>query len=198
ERLMSRSPPEFLAAGELLLKKAGITNLAEHCFQRGWRARPAGGAAACALHLARLFAEESSPRRLLHLVGEAEPFFGAPGTAVMAADFYNAVAGLAERDNLAPVRDELRDRLLLGIAVKLRQRAAEGRPGGLVSSLLGQSGVWPAAAVTDAQFAVQAATKLPREKVTRPAALTRIPVGEGPVTAVCFAPNTGDVFLGCA
>jgi tetratricopeptide (TPR) repeat protein len=198
EQLMSRSPPEFLQAGELLLKKAGITNLAEHCFVRGWRERPASGAAACGLHLARLYSEETDPERLLKLVGEAEQLFSPPGNDVMAADFFNAVAKLAERDNLAPVRGELRDRMLLGIAGKLRQRAVEGRPGGLVSSLLGQSGVWAPAAVTDAQFALQAATKQPREKVSRPTALTRIPVAEGPVTAVCFAPNTGDVFLGCA
>jgi tetratricopeptide (TPR) repeat protein len=191
------SPTGCLAAGELMLREAGRADLAQDYFGRGWALRPEGNAVPCALHLAELYAQESSPELLLGLLGEAGAFFEPPGNDQAAGQFYNRVAQLAGRDNLAPVRDDLRDRCLLGLAGKLRQNAvAEARAGDLSSALLGRSGSWAPAVVSDAGFAVQAALKRPRPAVPPEPRAHSVPVLPGIVTAACSAPGTGRVFLG--
>jgi hypothetical protein len=148
------------------------------------------------------YAGQDSPAALLALTEEAEAFFAPPGNEVGAGQFYNRLAELAGQDHLAPVRDELRDRALRGLALKLRQRAgAEARPGMVVSSLLGRSGAWPAPVVSDAEYAWKAAVRrngLPRQRRVDHRPSTRVVVGTGEVTAVCAAPQGGVVFLGFA
>src|SRR5262249_9031923 len=143
---------------ELMLTQANRVDLALPYFEAGWSRRAGdpvfANVAPCALRLLQLYAEEETPQKLLALVVEAEEFFDPWGREIEASQFYNQLAWIADRDHLAPIRDELRDRALLGIAVKLRQRAAiETRPGTVVSNLLGRSGAWAAAVVTDAQMA---------------------------------------------
>jgi hypothetical protein len=204
-----------LAAGELMLHKAGRADLAQPYFETGWLLRPEANATACALHLARLYAEQETPARLLALASEGEEFLAPPGHDVEASQFYNEIARLADRPNLAGVRDDLRDRCLLGLATKLRQQVeVEARAGTLVSGMLGQVRTWAPApvsmfpkgahpwappVVSDADFAVKAALKRPTrppadEPVARPA--TRLRAGDGTVTAACHAPASGDIFLG--
>jgi hypothetical protein len=193
------SPQGHLAAGELMLHQAGRVDLAADYFRRGWAVRPEGNAVPCALHLADLYAQEESSEKLLALLGEAEAFFRPPGNDQAAAHFYNHLARLAARQNRGAVGDDVRDRCLLGLAGKLRQNVElEARPGDLSSALLGRAGAWAPAVVSDAQFAVQAALKRPRPHAPIERHLHSVRITQGQITAACFAPLTGAVFLGCA
>jgi hypothetical protein len=144
---LADSRQEYHTAGELLLTKTGRVDLALLYFQAGWARRQGAnvlpGVFSCGLRLAELYAQEEEPRQLLMLTAEADDWFRSPGKENEAGQFYNRLAQLADRKNLASVRDELRDRALMGIAAKLRQRAAvEERPGHLVAAMLGRSGPW--------------------------------------------------------
>jgi tetratricopeptide (TPR) repeat protein len=189
----------YCAAGELMLSRVGRSDLAILYFEKGWVLRPYENAFPCALKLMQLYAEQESPERLLHLVSEAEVFFQPTGHEHAAGQFFNALAEHAERPNLSGLRDDLRDRSLLALATKLRQRAAvEERPGYLVSSLVGESDTWAPALVNDARVAYQTALKRPRRAAPDRGKdeLAKILVHPGIVTAACFAPATGEVFLG--
>jgi hypothetical protein len=186
----------YLGAGDLMKGKAERPDLAAVYFQRGWERRPESTAVACAVRLAHMYADEEAPTRLLALTGEAATYFEKPGEDVGAEQFFNEIALLANRPNLSEHRDDLRDHALLGLATKLRQRAAmESRPGNMVSMLFGRAGVWPTAAVHDAEYAFRAVFQKPqRETMERPS--TRVRLGVGRVTAACHAPATGEVFVG--
>jgi hypothetical protein len=187
----------LLAAGDLMAGRARRPDLAVEFLAAGWGLRPRGTALGCLLRLAELRAAEESPRALLALADEADAFLGPPGNENGAAQFYNALAVLAGRGHLAGVRDELRDRALVGLANKLRQRAQEeARPGHAVSTLLGQSAAWPAALVSDADFAFRAAVRKPPGPRAAPA--HRVRLAQGEVTAACAAAETGRVFVGFA
>ncbi|MEJ7680213.1 MAG: hypothetical protein WKG06_20630 [Segetibacter sp.] len=70
---------------------------------------------------------------------------------------------------------------------------------GIASKLLGSQGGWPAAVVSDASFAVAAATQRTAPDDPRtPAdpAIRHFRVGSGIVSAVAAAPGSGEVFLG--
>src|SRR5262249_43000452 len=133
---------------------------------------------------------------------EADAFFAPPGNEVGAGQFYNRLAELAGQDHLAAVRDELRDRALRGLALKLRQRAgAEARSGTVGSALLGRSGAWPATVVSEAEYARKAAVRRngpPGERRGDRRPSTQVVLGTGEVTATCAAPQGGVVFLGFA
>jgi tetratricopeptide (TPR) repeat protein len=188
-----------LAAGDLLLSKLGRADLAAPYFAAGWALRPRGNAWPCALRLARLHAESGAADDLRALVAEAEAFLAPPGNDHAAGQFYNEVARLADLPPLAPARDELRDRALLGLAAKLRQAARPGALGPHVGLLLGRPGTWSPALVSDADFAVAAATRPPRSPAPprpRASSARRFRVGAGVVTAVACAADADEVFLG--
>src|SRR5262249_45230183 len=188
----------YLAAGNLLLTKARRRDLALDHFRAGWAAWPAADSPACLLRLAQLHAEETSPVALVGLAGEAAVFFESHGSPNETGSFFNELARLADRPNLAAVRDDLRDRALCGLAGQMRRRPAEEiRPGALVSSLLGRPGVWPPGVVSDAEAAYLAAVQSTKAKpqLRQHRAVSRIRVGRGTVASVCAAPK-GRVFVG--
>jgi tetratricopeptide (TPR) repeat protein len=201
---LAASGAGHLAAGELLLSKTGRTDLALAHFEAGWARRPDGNAIPCALQIAQLHAERKNVAALNALLDQADAFFAPPGNDHAAGQFYNEVARLSRFDDLAEAREPLRDRVLLGLAVKLRQLARPGaRPGSFLPTVLGRHGTWPAAVISDANFAVSAATRVPPEERKRPpghssAWARRFRVGVGVVTAVASAPESGEVFLGFA
>ena len=103
---------------------------------------------------------ESVAADLLRLVGEADEALAAPGRESEASSFYNDLVRIGERPHLAALGDDLRDRALVGLAHKLRQRAREGSGGPqLAGTLLGQSGEWSSSLVRDADFATRAVRK---------------------------------------
>jgi tetratricopeptide (TPR) repeat protein len=193
---LARSPQGYLAAGDLMLARAQRPDLALAYFQSGWDLRPRPNATACGLRIADLYTQDGQGEKLLSLLAAAEEFLLPYGNDAEASRFFNALVALAEDARLKGVRDEVRDRALLALAAKLRQRAGtEHRSGNVVSSMLSQSGNWPAALRQDAQEAFR------RELQSRPATSTptlasRASKGTGVVTAVCSAPATGDVFVG--
>jgi tetratricopeptide (TPR) repeat protein len=213
-----RSTGGYLQAAELLLTRARRPDLARQYLHFGWNARPHADDVACALRLARLYAEEDSPRQLVGLVVEAEHYFGPPGHEADARRFFNEVASLAEQPRLAGVREELRDRALLGLAAKLRERAErEVHPGNLAFHMLGPAGPWPPAVVTDADVALKRAVRRTDRGrpglevveistdigdggnvVTAGGLATVVPLAEGVVTAACSAAASGEVFVGFA
>jgi hypothetical protein len=153
--------------------------------------------------MARLHAEQPDVAAFQALLDQADVFFAPPGNDHAAGQFYNEVARLARHEALAEAREPLRDRALLGLASKLRQLARPGaRPGSFLPILLGRHGTWPASVVSDASFAVAAATRALPEARRRPpgngASARRFRVGVGVVTAVASAPESGEVFLGFA
>jgi tetratricopeptide (TPR) repeat protein len=184
----------FLGAGELMITKAGRRDRAREYLRSGcWLVRPGANGTACAERLARLYAEDRDGPALVELTGEARRYFDPAGSDTSAAQFYNLVAGFTREEGLAAVRDELRDLTRLGLAVKLRQRAAvETRQGDVVSQLMGRAGAWPVAVVSDAEFALRQAIKV--QPTVVPARTVQVRLGTGEVTAVCAAPATGRVF----
>jgi tetratricopeptide (TPR) repeat protein len=187
---------DYVGAADVMLERAHLPESALEYLATGWRRRPEGSALACALRLAKLHAERGEPQHLLALTAETRAFFDPPGRDIEAEQFYTALARLADHRELAALKDELRDQALVGLAGKLRQRVpTESKPANLVSTFLGRSGLWPAALVHDAQFAVAAALhQQMRTPVASSASLIRM--GTGKVTAVAHAPRTGMVFVG--
>jgi tetratricopeptide (TPR) repeat protein len=200
DRLVATGRGHF-QAGEMLLNRARRPDLAREYFQAGWEQRPDGAAVPCAIRLARLHARDGAPDQLLALAAEAEQFFGPAGNDGPAAEFYKELARLAAEPALVGIRADLRDRALLGIAAKMRQRV-EGMTAApnLVSTMLGQSPAWSPAIVSDAQWAVKSATKRPAVRARASAAVAVATVtiqARNPIVrAVCWAPDSGDVFLG--
>jgi tetratricopeptide (TPR) repeat protein len=201
EQLVSHSNA-FLQAGELMLAKAERSDLALKYFRAGWSRRPNASAIACAMQMARVLTSVEHKQQLLALMTEAETYFHPPGNELAATQFFNLLAQLAEGKSLEDVREELRDRALLGIANKLRQRASVSTlPENTVSTFLGQAKAWPPAVVSDADFAYRSLVK-PASKSVSQTPLSKSPTvtwthaGQGVVTAVCVAPSAGHVYLG--
>lgn len=189
---------DFLAAAELMLIRAIRPDVAQAYLVSGWAKRPLGNSVACAFRLAQLHADCRDGNALLSLVAEARTFFDPPGNGAPASKFYNTVADLVEGPGLADVRDEVRDRLLVGLATKLRERiGVETGAGTLASRFFGGPGSWPSALVSDAQFAVKAAFKQQQPAHSRHP-LERIRLTTGTVTAAGSASQTGAVFVGFA
>jgi hypothetical protein len=186
-------------AGDLLLKKAKRPDLASHYYRLGWAARPLGSPIPCALRLAEMAGREPGTENLFVLLSEAEEYLASSGADSEAADFFNAIARLADQPHLVDCRDDLRDRALVALAARLRQRARDRMPGpNLISTFLGQSW-WPPALSSDAAFAVKAATRA--ISTARPTGTATIVVHSAErtvVTAACSAPDTGELFIGFA
>ncbi len=184
------------AAGELLLGRAGRPDLAEAFFQAGWQQRPRGTAHGCLLRLLDLYAVRTTAGDLEALSGEAAAFFSHDGSDTQAAQFFNALARHAHSDHLTAVRDALRDQALLGLAGRLRQRGQAGQHGpAIVSGLFAPAGPWEPALLRDAEIALRAAA---REQAGRGPRIRRVITHTAPLTALCAARQTGDLFLGFA
>ncbi|MGE3804128.1 MAG: hypothetical protein AB7K24_05580 [Gemmataceae bacterium] len=187
---------EHLAGYQVMINRARRPDLARGYLEQGWSLRPEVNGVACGSRLAQHLVEEEDVPAFLAVLEEGRTTFAAPGDDVAAAQFFNAVANLAERPVLGKVRDDVRDHCLVGLAVKLQQRSQfETGPGDVVSNLFGRSTAWPAPLVGDARFAfAQAIKDRPALPAVRPAQVVR--VGVGVVTAVCHVPATGDVLVG--
>ncbi len=193
-----RKQQNHLAAGELMHERAGRTDLALGYWHEGWAQRPLQGALACLMRLVPLHAGEEPPDAFLALLAEADAFFAPASHEIGAGQFYNELARLAERPQLAERRDDLRDRALVGLANKLRQRTAhENKPGPQAAALFGRTDLWAPAQVNDAEFAYKAALRPTHHTSSKsPGAPTRTFLGCARITAVCAAPETGHVFIG--
>ena len=127
-----------------------------HYYQAGWKERPAGSPVGCAIRLANFHADKDAAEPLVELTTQADEFFGQPGNDLAAADFYNELVRVTKRVTAVRCREDLRDRALVGLALKLRQRFSQGTAAALpASSLFKDSTAWPAALVNDAQFAIR-------------------------------------------
>jgi hypothetical protein len=187
---------DWLGAGDLL-NQAGWPDLARQHYAECWQRRPEKNDVACALRLANFYQSQGAPAPLLAVLRDGRAYFDPPGREQAACQFYNEMAKLAVTPPLAPAREEIRDLALLGVAVKLRQSAAqESRPGDTVFSYLGQSDLWAAPLRSDAQYAFRTAVKEPvKESSPRSTRGFRERLGTGRVTAVVSAPSSGDVFV---
>jgi tetratricopeptide (TPR) repeat protein len=194
---------DFVEAGDLMLKKTGRADLAKTYFARGWDARTlslpaARNATACACRLIELHALAEDREPFWTLLAEAEEWLEEPGWVADAGRFFNTVAECAKLPHLEADRGELRDRSRLGLALKLRQHAkTETTPGTAVADLLGASGYWSPAVVSDADFALRTALKVrPIDPRSTDGRVTSIRLLEGEVTATVQAPDSGDLFVG--
>jgi hypothetical protein len=205
-----------LAAGDLLLNKAGDCDLARAHFELGWGRRPERNAVSCGLRLLRLDLEAGRLPAVRRLLDQADTFFASHGDLFLVGRFYNELAMLADRaaaaadtlggaagrEEAAAVHDELRDRALCGLASELRVRARPGAAAAeLVATLSRRPDTWPASLISDADFALSAATsraQQPPAHPPRPAdSMVRwFQAGRGTVTAFCTARESGEVFLG--
>jgi len=206
DQLANDSKHGPVPAGDLLRDRARRPDLSLEYYATGWRRRPASCAVPCALRMATIYADHGRVEALLGLVGEADELFRRPGSETPAIEFYNELARLAEIPSMVEIRDELRDRALMGLASKLREQVTSARRTGLLASAyFGRSRVWPADLVGDATLALKASLDLEaeRRRISR-MVLTpvfqgqsrRILVEGGTVSAACHAPTTGEIFLG--
>lgn len=191
---------DHLKAGMLLRSRAERPDLALARFEIGWKARPWPNAIGCALELARAIAESGDGTRLRGLVDEADALFAPPGLESEASRFYNELAVLADQEVLTPWRDALRDRAVMGLAGKLRQRVeAEGAAPGIVSKVFGPARQWSAELIRDAEYAVQSRgfrTSSAAPERPRPSRTFRI--ADGPLTSTAVAEGVGLAFVGNA
>jgi tetratricopeptide (TPR) repeat protein len=195
-----------IAAGDLLRDRAYRPDLALPYYAAGWMGRPSTNAVPCALRMASIFADRGEVENLVTLVDQADALLKGPGREAPAIEFYNELALMAERDALAEVRDDLRDRSLMGLAYKLRQRVAtDRRPGLLNSNYLGRSRAWAPDLVSDANHALRSAFDQEAERLRLSRMVLgpsyrgeprRIEVEGGVVSSVCQASSTGELFLG--
>lgn len=206
EKLLT-STNGYFQAGEMMLRKARRPDLAQKYFETGWQQRPWGAAVACARALTDLHSEGGNMASLLTLVAEAELFFAPPGNEAAAADFFNHVAGAAQKPELAEIREELHDRTLVALAGKLGQNSLDSfRWSSLVTQLFPTTSnrntpLWPTSVVSDAHFALRAAVEQGPQKTQRePGAGARINIDAGVqvVRAVARCPITEEIFLGFA
>ncbi|MEW4570569.1 hypothetical protein AB1L88_22125 [Tautonia sp. JC769] len=190
---------DHLKAGLLLRSRADRPDLASARFEAGWGARPGPNAIGCALELARALAGSGDGLRLRSLVDEADALFAPPGLEPDASRFYNELAALADQATLAPWRDALRDRALMGLAGKLRQRAeAEGGGmAGVASTVFGPARQWSADLIRDAEYAVRS-RQARRSEAERPRPGHTFRVADGPLTSTAVAHGAGLAFVGNA
>jgi len=182
-------------AGELMLTKAERPDLAAVYFTAGWQSRPNGSAVTCARRLAQIHAQNADSRSLLSLTEEAQDFFQSPGNEILAAEFCNEVARLAERPGLASIQETLRDHCLMTLAHKLRQ--GWDNLGQLASQLFGPGTIWDTPFVDDANFAARIARHRGAHWITNANVSTIVIQGRIPIVrSVCHASGSGDVFLG--
>ncbi len=195
-----------MAAGDLLRDRARRPDLALGYYGNGWADRASSNAVACALRMAAIFADRAEVAPLVALVEEADDLLRRPGREAAAVDFYNELARLADREALVEVRDDLRDRALMGLAAHLRRAVgARSRPGAIASAYLGRNRAWSSDLVGDANHALKVAFDLEDERRRVLSAILgpiskddprRIEVEGGVVSAACHAPSTGEVFVG--
>lgn len=193
---------DYLKAGNLIFSKTGSTDLARAYFASGWRERKtrlalANNAIPCAMRLAEIDAFSAPLQPLWTLIDEVDEWVRGPEHLQDAANFFSAIAKLADLPHLKDHRAELRDRCRLALAAKLRAHLrSELRSNIVVSVLLGSSGQWPAAVVSDANFAVRAELKRagPLAKIEHQFKSVRL--GNGTVTAAVCAPASGDIVVG--
>jgi tetratricopeptide (TPR) repeat protein len=189
---------KFHVAGELALEKLHDRDLAMACYRDGWDKRPTGSVLPCLMGLTSVLADGPHPAELWPLLDEATPFLEQHAVETDLATFYQELAKMAERPHLSGLRDALRDRALLGLAMRLRQRAdREKRPGNLISTLLGQSNLWNPAVVQDANLAYKSVfEKRPSEKPVASRQVKMEWIHTGKVCAACVARKTGKLFVG--
>src|SRR5207253_1860401 len=107
-------------AAEMLLHRARLVDMALEYYRQGWQQRPRENCVPCAIRLAQLAVQKGDVEGLLALLPAAEDFLHENGSDTQTADFYNELAQLAEQPLLANLREDLRDRALLGLAAKMR------------------------------------------------------------------------------
>jgi tetratricopeptide (TPR) repeat protein len=206
DSLLADPSHDSMAAGDLLRDRARRPDLALGYYANGWDRRPAAGAVPCALRMVWILGDRGQVGPLVALVEEVDELLRKPGLEAPAIEFYNEIARLADLEALVEVRDDLRDRSLMGLASKLREQVKSPRRTGLlVSAYFGRNRAWPADLVGDATLAMKAALDLEaeRRRVVRLAfgppsggEYRRVEVGGGTVSAACHASATGEVFLG--
>ncbi len=200
-----------IAAGDLLRDRARRPDLALGRYTEGWELRDttdrnSANAVPCALRMATILAEAGRAGPLVELVDRVDEVLRKPGSEAPAVDFYNELAMLADREGLDEVRDDLRDRALMGLASKLREQIGPLRRHGLLASAyFGRNRAWAPGLVGDATLAIKIASEREAER-RRPGRpdLGLAPRGEsrrikaigGVVSAACQGPPTGEVFLG--
>jgi tetratricopeptide (TPR) repeat protein len=186
-------------AGEFLLNRAVLPDLALAYFEAGWGARPAANALPCAIRMAQIYTERESVARLMSHALQVDDYLQATAVGAPASEFYNEMARLAMKPALAGIADDVRDLALMGLAGQLRQCLQYKRsPVEPVSMLFGQSPLWAPALIHDARFAARAARKREPEAIPAQSAMTVIPAVRPQVTAVCWAPGTEEIILGFA
>ena len=161
--MLASESANHLDAGRLLLEKARRVDLAIEQFQTGWQ-RAAGE------ELDRSVA--SSWRGCMPTAATSTDSGGCstrPTPCLTPRAIRSTVISttksceMAEEPALEAIAQEVRDRALQATARSLR-RGLENRrtAGSMVSKWLGRSKLWPAALVSDAEFAVAAAAQPPR------------------------------------
>jgi tetratricopeptide (TPR) repeat protein len=187
EQLAGRG--RWLAAGDLLRKKAGEHEHANSYYRLGWQSASAE-AEPCGERLldAYLIAADVSAATALFDEAERTLALRTPD----AGRFFNYAIRVSEAFLTDELRGDLIDRSRLLFAQQLQ--SATGRADDLASELFGQRAPWPAPVMRDAQFAIRSARQRPGDA---PLATIGAPVQvvEGTVAAIAVARGSFDVFI---
>lgn len=147
-------------AGDLLLNKAQREDLALENYQAGWSLRPDGPWFPCLQRLVERRLARGELQAFLHLESEANRFFRQPGHVQDAETFYNDLAARAQKLSDQRLADDLRDRCLGMLALKMRDLVTADALG----TTLTNAGGWPQALRNDCHQALQRTRK--RRKLT--------------------------------
>ncbi len=200
DRLVADSRRGHLTAGDLMVAKARRPDLAAPYYEVGWADRPSAGAFACAERLCGLRGAAGDAEGLIALVDDAvalaaDPLVNEPTIG----RFLRTILEQAERPALADRRDDLRDRVLLAAAARLRGRARRGdRSQDWGGALLGGGAHWPTTVLADAEAAYRGALGPSGGRPSSPSrpGIRRVRIDPGMVTAVAFAPAAETVQVG--
>jgi hypothetical protein len=196
---LSTVAANHVGAGRILLEKARREDLAIDEFSSGWQRRPAGNSTQCGLELARLHARRNQAPALRRLLDEADAMFESPGYPYDGY-FYNEIVRMTLEPALDAIAEEVRDRALRTSARSMRRELENRRSSArMVSKLLGRSNLWPAALLSDAEFAVGKAIEGRHDEtiVQRSAPSGHsLQIGRGSVTAASQSAVSGELFLG--
>ncbi|HEX4613314.1 MAG TPA: hypothetical protein VH092_34320, partial [Urbifossiella sp.] len=175
---------EWVAAGDLIKRKAGDRAVASGYYRRGWDEDGAESVACGERLLDELLTATDWPG-VVRLFDAAEGRY-APPRATEAGRFFHHARAVGDRFLPPAHRDDLADRTRLLFARHLRESGASG-----IGNLFARPGAWSAPVVRDATFAAGV-----RPRVTAHGPPLRLV--DDPVYAVVVAPESGDIIVAAA
>jgi hypothetical protein len=182
----------WLAAGDLVRRKAGDRIRAVHFYQSGWDG-PGAESVTCAERLVDEYFLAEDWAAADALFDRAEDYLAPPFTAEAGRLFNYALT--VGQDFLPPDRREaLADRTRLAFARHLKTAALRGRAGPVAADLFGRDAPWPGPVVRDAAYAARQGERR-RPATSLPLDAPPVKLADGTTVGVVAAHESRDLIV---